>query len=94
MTHPNREELAGALLDIDYESSDLPLVRFQGRMVHIDNLMASAAAALRQSPTVEEVHDVILTRLYGPCDQISDQQDAAIFDAARAVDRLYRGSKE
>lgn len=52
------------------------------------------AAALRQSPSVEKVHDAILTRLYGPCDQISDDRDAAIFDAARAVDRLYRGSKE
>jgi len=80
MTHPNREELAGLL-----EQRAERLVLRPGELATYCPLDADldrkAAAALRQSPSVEEVEWHILSAMYGPL---------SATEAAQAIDALYQ----
>ncbi len=38
----------------------------------------------------DQIHDLILTRLWGPCDVISDETDAKVFEATDAILELIK----
>jgi len=55
------------------------------RPVQPDLLRQVAPTDRAESLTRDQVHDAILTRMFGPCDVISDELDAKVFDAADAI---------
>jgi hypothetical protein len=98
MTHPYREELAGRL---DRARMGTPYrkrgCRFSSYAVDERDLEA-AVAALRQSPTVEEVARVIDAGAFAGEGDLTwaargGRRDKAAAIAAR-INSLYRGSKE
>jgi len=83
MTHPNREELAGLLEQaaIDLHPYSLGEVDAPCLNVALPAYLNEAAAALRQSPTVEEVETLVIKAVHGPL---------SATEAAQAIDALYR----
>jgi hypothetical protein len=65
----------------------MPLVRLDsyGPLIGVWGDMLAASPVVPVGASRETVHDLILMRVFGPCDAISDELDSAVWNAADAI---------